>query len=135
MQPFCQTPVDGSIQRFLTKDQVLFLQQLHPVLQLSYSRQFTAVHIHSELGDLHHLLKITILSVTCLTTSKHHTELIDIKTFIPPTGRRVVSCLVSGQALSPTKHLRLTHAQSCHFPNASASQKGVTGDYGIPQGD
>lgn len=35
----------------------LFIQQLHPVLQISNSRQFTAVHTHSGFGDLHRLLK------------------------------------------------------------------------------
>lgn len=34
-----------------------------------------------------------------------------------------------------TRILCLTHARSCHFPNASAPQKGVTGDYSKPQED
>lgn len=51
------------------------------------------------LGDLHRLLKITIPSVTCPTTSKRHAELIDMKTFTPPIGR--AGCLLSRIWTSP----------------------------------
>lgn len=75
---------------------------LHPVLQLSYSRQFATVHTNSGFGDLHRLLKITIQSVTCPTTSKHHAELIDMKTFTPPIGR--MGCLLSCIRTSPVPY-------------------------------
>lgn len=51
------------------------------------------------MGDLHRLLKITIPSVTCPTTSKRHAELIDMKTFTPPIGR--AGCLLSRIWTSP----------------------------------
>lgn len=81
------------------------VQQL---LQPSYSRQFTAVHTHSAFEDLHRLLKITIQSVTCPTTSKHHAELIDMKAFTPPIGR--VGCLLSHIWTSPVPN----HAFASH---------------------
>lgn len=101
-------------------------------VQLSYSRQFTAVPTHPGFEDLCHLPKITIQSVTYPTTSKHQAELMDMKTLTAPIGGagRLLS-----RAPSPTKPLGLTHTQSCRFPNASARQKGVTGDYGVPRED
>lgn len=74
-----------------------------------------------------HLPKITIQSVTCLTTSKHQAELIDMKTFTAPTGR--VGCLLSRvwtspipyQAFAPRSHTKLSFPkrisppERCHW--------------------
>lgn len=69
---------------------VFFVFLFNPTTaQLSYSRHFTSVHIHLGFRDLHRPLKITIQCVTSLTTSKHHAELIDMKTLTPPFGRVV----------------------------------------------
>lgn len=116
--PFCQISIIYCIfqqqsdtrwwldSRVSDRGSVYFYQtaaDVQQLLQLSYSRQFTAVHTHSGNGDLWpSSKKITIRSVSCPTTSKHQAELIDVKTFTRPTGR--TGCLLSRVWTSPVPH-------------------------------
>lgn len=87
---------------------------------LSHSSRWIFTHtLCSGFGDFHRFPKIILQSVPVSLLQSNTLSWLTRRHSHLPLGERVVSCRLSGRALSPAKHLRLTHARSCHFPNAS----------------
>lgn len=101
---------------FLTKKQVIIIQMFFLIFLLNPWRKFSLGPIYSSFGYMIHPKFHSNFNLLDNFKAWHWAVLTDMKTSTPPIG----SCLGFEQALSLPKHLRLTHAQSCHSPSASA---------------